>query len=293
MSIKLFQPNADNSLGLNRDIKAQFGSLTAPYRLSDYYRSGRWVPNILDNTNIPLSGQIRFSDFFGTRTFQEVPVEDFPNGDFETGSISPWDTLNQQIKLNGGTTILGWPTPTDPTPRPTNSSGQQSPGDIVTVPSSVFSSTIINDNGPSDSGTKALRLSSGTFTGPSSSAGFILYGPAVYSTSPVIAYEGDTLQFDWRAESGTVASAGDAFNVFGYLLNPNTGQTIIVLDVNANSLGFQTSWQTVSRTFQSNEAGPWHYIFIAGSFDATFGLVIGSSLVIDNVDLIEGPNRFE
>jgi hypothetical protein len=49
-------------------------------------------------------------------------LEDFPNPGFEEGLIY-WQVINTRIQLNGGTTILGWPTPTDPTPNPQNFQG--------------------------------------------------------------------------------------------------------------------------------------------------------------------------
>lgn len=51
-------------IALMRDIVAEFGG-AAPYRLSDYYRGGAFVPDTPANANIPTSGRIRFSDFYG------------------------------------------------------------------------------------------------------------------------------------------------------------------------------------------------------------------------------------
>ena len=46
------------------EIVAEFGG-TVPHSLSEYYRGGGLVPNIPQNTNIPTSGSISISDFYG------------------------------------------------------------------------------------------------------------------------------------------------------------------------------------------------------------------------------------
>lgn len=47
------------------DIRKEFGGPT-PASLGNYYRGGYWVPNgWAGNNNIPTSGAIRFSDFYG------------------------------------------------------------------------------------------------------------------------------------------------------------------------------------------------------------------------------------
>lgn len=55
------------------EIVAEFGG-TAPYLLSQYYRGGARVPNgPAANGNIPTSGVIKFSDFYGATSVQ-LPV---------------------------------------------------------------------------------------------------------------------------------------------------------------------------------------------------------------------------
>ena len=46
------------------DIVGEFGG-SAPHSLSEYYRGGSLVPNSSLNSNIPTSGQIKISDFYG------------------------------------------------------------------------------------------------------------------------------------------------------------------------------------------------------------------------------------
>ena len=210
------------------------------------------------------------------------PLDDFPNPGFEEGLIS-WQILNTRVLLNGGTEILGWPTPVDPTPNPVNFQGATSPGEASSIAGETYTYSLVSDAPPGTGGTSALRLESSASVDP----GAILYGPAVISERRITAAVGDTVEFSWRALSGINAGVGDAYNPFAYMLNRSTGQRITLLDVNATNVGFNTNWQTSSRVIQPGEAGEYYFIFICGSFDATFGTVIGSALLIDNVQLIK------
>lgn len=203
----------------------------------------------------------------------------FPNPGFEEGFVG-WNLFNQQIKLNGGMTILGCPTPIDPTPNPySTDSGRNSPGDISTVRNSVFSTQLVNDV-PTGGGSTALRLTQGNNVVDS---GAIVYGPAVVSADPVILKVGDKISFWWKALSGQ-----DAYNVFAYLLNTDNCSTITILDQNSTTAGFSDSgWQYREVEIQAGQAGNYHFVFIAGSFDASFGTVIGASLLIDEVRVIK------
>jgi hypothetical protein len=60
------------------DLKNEFGGFN-PVRLSDYYRGGRLVPNLFNNSGVPSSGTIKISDFYGasavtTETLSVSPV---------------------------------------------------------------------------------------------------------------------------------------------------------------------------------------------------------------------------
>lgn len=54
---------SSGTLSIN-DIAGEFGG-SAPHSLSEYYRGGGLVPNSSLNSNIPTSGQIKISDFYG------------------------------------------------------------------------------------------------------------------------------------------------------------------------------------------------------------------------------------
>lgn len=49
-------------------IRTEFAQ-SGIFRLSDYYRGGSIVPNIAQNNNIPTSGKISFSNFYGATVF--------------------------------------------------------------------------------------------------------------------------------------------------------------------------------------------------------------------------------
>ena len=54
---------SSGTLSIN-DIVGEFGG-SAPHSLSEYYRGGNFVPNSSLNSNIPTSGQIKISNFYG------------------------------------------------------------------------------------------------------------------------------------------------------------------------------------------------------------------------------------
>jgi len=55
------------------DIQTEFGG-TNPIDISDYYRNGDYVTNATANQNIPESGEISLSDFYGATRGIEVTV---------------------------------------------------------------------------------------------------------------------------------------------------------------------------------------------------------------------------
>lgn len=280
MAVKTFSstPGADNSLGLVKDIRAEFGGTPgfAPdgrikqASISQYYKGGMFVPSIAQNAAVPTAGQVKFSNYFGTKTASTPPLYTFPNSNFSAGSTG-WTFLNQQVHLNGGSTILGWPTPTDPTPTPySDYAGLYSPGDVsgFSGPNSGIGTS------PFGTGNAAYLNIPDQFI---STGGTILYGPVLYSNNPVYVVQGTKLDFTWYAQPG-----GDAYNVYGYMLNPVTGGTIELLDAMSPNNG---SALTVHKEFTSAQAGTYHFVFICGAYDYTHGTFIGATLWIDNVNI--------
>lgn len=282
MTIKTFVSGADNSLGLIKDIRAEFGGTPGlaadgrikQARISQYYRNGFFVPNSSQNAAIPTSGQVRFSNYFGTATASAPPQLTFTNSSFENG-LNGWVVINSPLLLNGGSTILGYPTPNDSTPAPYGGPGQVYTGGGQ----NVVSTTSYQAPG---GGSRSALLSTGTHIVPE---GAQIYGPAIYSANPVYVVAGTKLQFYWRGINGTDAGAGDAYSAFGYMINPLNGTTIELFNSTGSSMTNPEVWTPENRTFTAGEAGIYHFVFIAGSFDATFGTVVGSALAIDNINI--------
>jgi PKD repeat protein len=228
----------------------------------------------------------------------QAPVEQFPNAGFEDG-LTGWTVLNQRVSLNGGSTILGVPTPADPTPNPVSPLGT-SPGDATsfTPTGAGFTYNLDTTDVPPSGQTQSIALSFRA----SVNFGSIVYGPVVYSNNTVIAETGDKISFWWRALSGNDAGTGDAYNVYAYLVNPSAVPVkyIQLLDANSSAL-VNTPWAEASVIIQPGNEGNYHFVFVNGGFDATFGGVIGSDLKIDIIkrfraaqanflaDIVTGP----
>lgn len=225
-------------------------------------------------------GGTAFQDLTHTIARNTPPVEPtFGNGNFEdttaslVGSVvtlNGWKIYLDPVKLNGVGSILSNPTPTDFT----TPSG--SPGDTPTS-SADYSYQFVND-APAGVGSKALRLIS-TNASTSIPRG-IVRGPYLVSENSINPQAGDKVEFWWKAADG-----GDNFDVFAYLLDTITGNTVVLLD---NS-GTITSWAKASRTILASEAGVYRFVFIAGSYDASGGTALGASLYLDEIKLVKAP----
>jgi VCBS repeat-containing protein len=162
---------------------------------------------------------------------------------------------------------------------PAGNDGTVSPGDAGPMTDPLaFSVGVATGAGDASDGTRGLRLHSQDDTaepGQLNSEKFgTVHGPYVYSDA-FGANAGDILRFDWKAAGGD-----DAFDAFGYLLNAETGETVICLNQTGTSDKATTSWATASVIVPSN--GNWQFVFVSGSFDYTGGQKTGGSLYIDN-----------
>ncbi|AXX95368.1 DUF4347 domain-containing protein [Arcobacter ellisii] len=224
----------------------------------------------IDNTYNGENGQklrINFSNTFINGNFTDTTAT-------QTGTvvdISGWTVYLQQLMLGqngvaGTSTIDGWATPIDSTPTPSNPNNpsQVSRGDDYTPSGAVYSYAF--EDG-------ALRLYSSGMT--TAAGGDIVHGPYVVSDSTVTLSSGDSVSFDWKAKGGD-----DAYDIYAYLLNVNTGATVELL--NQTGIGTsETSWTTKNTNI--NTAGTYKFVFVSGTFDETFGRAAGASLYIDNI----------
>ncbi len=199
----------------------------------------------------------------------------FPNGDFESSaigatSVNGWTVNNARVRLNGVDQIGGWPTPVDTTkPGPSG-------GDAVAMSSGQFSTTVVANTGAGSNplgGAKSLQLQS---TGVSVTGYGIVHGPSLVSNTAVPMKSGDTVSFDWKAQGGA-----DAYDVYAYLLNVDTGATVKMLDATGGSGAMTTNWATVTTNIPAD--GNYKFVFVSGTFDATGGTAAGARLFIDNI----------
>lgn len=232
------------------------------------------------------SGHIRIFDWSGSSWVQrgldiDGEAKTFTNGDFSSSSVSVngnvasidgWDIHLEQVKLGslgatGPSTVAGYATPSDSTPNPTYgariSRGDQNAPNSASYNYSVNGST--------------LQMYSST----SVYGGDVLHGPYVVSKEPVYVAAGSDLSFDWRAQGGS-----DAFDVYAYALNTDTGETINLLNQTGSGTN-DSGWQTVNVDIPTT--GNYKFVFVSGTFDETFGTVAGASLYIDNVNVGAAP----
>lgn len=121
-----------------------------------------------------------------------------------------------------------------------------------------FSSSMEADNDPDD--------------------GFVMHGPAVYSDTFTSAY-GRQLSF-WWAASGEF----DDYHVLGYLLNTATCEQTEVLD----ATGLFSLWQEA--VVNVPEDGTFRFVFVAGTYDQSWGGGAGGRLWIDDIVEAESVN---
>ena len=118
-----------------------------------------------------------------------------------------------------------------------------------------------------------IKLDSGTMT---SVNGYdIVHGPYLVSSESKEINAGEKVKFDWKA-SGT----NDAFDIFAYIVDVDTGATEILLNETQSPAG-STDWATVTHTVQTS--GNYKYVFINGTYDDTGGKLLGAEMYLDNI----------
>ena len=177
-------------------------------------------------------------------------------------SLYGWDIRLEQVALgpsitgsdaaNGliTSTIGGFQTPNDPTPTPQNldSPAQVSRGDNYLATGGSFSYSIAGDG---------LQLISDNLR---VNGGDVIHGPYLISKNPVALNSGDTISFSWKGEV-----TDNAYDVYAYLLDADTGSTTELLDSYGNST---TGWSTVTQTVAADAS--YYFVFVSGSFDYDF-----------------------
>jgi flagellin len=202
------------------------------------------------------------------RLFDIEPAATFENGDFDIDAAD--------IQTNGSTvTFPGWVVELSRVDLETD----QIAG-FVSPESNPYPATTPNadNNVPAVMGNYQYSLAGDelrlVLSGITTAQGFdVVHGPYIVSDAAVSISAGATVSFDWRAENGV-----DDFDVFAYLLNTDTGETITLLNENGGVDGGTVSTQVAND-------GSYKFVFVAGTHDKTGFNAAGASLYIDNVDV--------
>ena len=211
---------------------------------------------------------------------------EFENGDFEDGNVGDttipgWQIYNQQVRLNGASSIASHPTPDDTVFPTTIDGGQSAPYDSVVIANNapVYTTKLSSETSTGSGKSVQLKSSDTDATVP---AYGILHGPYLSSQKAVKLQAGDKIEFDWRAVGGS-----DAYDVMGYLFDEDTGRIEEILNQTGANASASTSWATVSKNV--TEAGNYKFVFVAGTWDASGGRVAGAQLYVDNVKIDASP----
>jgi filamentous hemagglutinin family protein len=206
----------------------------------------------------------------------ELGTSQFLNADFENGLVG-WKTSIAQF-FTGVTVVEGVVSPDDPTlptTSPTNGNAPSvSPGDQGDMNYKPLTPVAAAGQGK-DGGAALLLGTENNSNCLNAPAGCIMRGPSVVSEGTVSLAAGESVSFDYKPVAG-----GDTYDVFGYLLNVNTGEYQIILNETGNGTG-AVNWQTHTAT--ADRAGTYKFVFVSGSFDQTAGKQVGGSLYVDNI----------
>ena len=225
----------------------------------------------LTATNSGGSNSLTRTNYVTVNPNENLPQPQWPNDDFASGTTG-WTAFNNQVFWSGVTTLAGYPTPTLPDPLPYSPNQVNFSGWSITP---TFSSSLVSDI-PVESTGQSVSLVLGDGFLNEASRGGTPYGPAIFSNYFVAFNAGDYCAFNWRAVSNT-----DAFSIYAYMVNVDTGATISLLRSTAPNLTFSTSWRTA--TILVPTTGNYKFVFVTGSWDSTRGLAIGATFYINNI----------
>lgn len=215
---------------------------------------------------------------------------DFPNSDFTDTNITwisatvfeinGWEFYLKQTKLNGRDSIAGKLTPTDPT-----GTGNSASVDTVTKKTTTtvwtfsyeFTSSLLPPGFAAPQ--KSVRLY--TANNVISPAYGILRGPYMVSKQAVLITAGSIVRFWYKGDGGE-----DAYDIFGYLLNTDTGSTVTLVNRSGTDATGETPWTEVA--VKVVNTGTYKFVFINGSWDFTGGTVTGASMYICGVRVQTG-----
>jgi flagellin-like hook-associated protein FlgL len=207
----------------------------------------------------------------------------FENGNFQyggsgtsngsgTSSIPGWNIVLEQVNLGDPgqpvTNLIKVNNTTIAAP-----SDQGGPNDNQRVLSDNGNPTTFKFNASNG------QISLGTNSVKTSTPNAAMHGPYLTSKNPYALAAGDQVYFDWGVKAN-----GDAADVYAFLVDTSTNQTIELLNYQQTapgSKGFTRNTTTI------NTAGNYNFVFVSGSFDADGGTVLGSELLLKNVGITQ------
>ncbi|AFZ02477.1 DUF4347 domain-containing protein [Calothrix sp. PCC 6303] len=142
----------------------------------------------------------------------------------------------------------------------------------LTSPNWNTTQTVTVVSSDKNQGTYSAKID---ISGSVSTGGGTAYGPTITS-SYFEGDAGDTILFDWKA-----LQTSDYYDVKGEIVNDSTGQRSTII----SEVGTLRNWTTTSVTLPVTSS-QWKFVFTAGSYDATFGRAVGSTLYIDNIRVV-------
>lgn len=231
-------------------------------------------------TKIFSEAEVRANSISTTSNFTEVG---FQNGNFTEGtatqngdvvSIPGWDIFLRQPELDGDAFMIGgFQAPFDNFMPPPGNESQSN--QLLNNLSGTNINNLVRDG--------ALYLEQGGYNHTSFA---VARGPYVVSQGAVSLEIGDSVSFEWFGLSG-----GDAYDVYGYLLNEDDGSTIELLNQTGSRTGQSTQqlgmgvdgWVPASNNI--TVAGNYKFVFIAGSYDLSGGRWLGNGLAIRNIEV--------
>ena len=199
-------------------------------------------------------------------------LDQFVNPGFEQGTLG-YTITTEIIQWSGGSILAGFPTPVLPLPYLYGSTGPAT--SLIQAPINTYALDTVDK--PPLGEVQSMRLNlGGDRVGIINPAGASLFGPAIYTNYFVTFNAGETCAFDWRAISGE-----DAYSVYAYLVERNTGAIISLLRTASPDAGFDSVWTTNTTVVPTT--GDYKFVFVCGNWDSTFGNYIAGSMLIDNL----------
>lgn len=243
------------------------------------------------NADVTVAGAININN---AMILGVAGVAQFNNGNFESDAvgstvITGWNTFNSAIRL-GVDRIGGYVTPTDRTyPNSVQAgcntgagTGCDGLGTGGFVAGSTLTTKLVNDVASVADGSRSVEM----FSNGSSPSFGIVRGPYIVSAGNVALAGDDQVSFKWKAMGGS-----DAFDVYGYLLDVNTGGTIELLNATGGTNGFGATapWTAAAKLVPTGTPmTEYKFVFISGTWDQSGGRALGARLFIDSVTTSSG-----